>query len=214
MFKVGDKVRILRASDKDRQCSYFVSALDKARGLVGKVIEIDDERDYCKIELSEEISFSTRWNFPKTMLKLINDEKSMKTKLVKQDIKISNDVEAIKLLLEGYVIQWDEDKEILRLVNGSFKWTDGAYMELSDVGWEGYTVYEEEKVEWYEDIPEKGVLCWVSDVAAENKGSVNIVNRYERKLFITISDVCWLYATPLTPEEIKEYLTISEEFYE
>lgn len=61
--------------------------------------------------------------------------------------------------------------------------------------------------EWYEDIPEQGVLCWVSDVVEKpSRGDdLNLImKKYEE--FISISNISWLCATPLTDDEIRQFL--------
>lgn len=61
--------------------------------------------------------------------------------------------------------------------------------------------------EWYENIPEHGVLCWVSDTVEKNKDTVDRVLRFNNAAefkFATTFD-SWLFATPLTNEEIEAF---------
>ena len=64
--------------------------------------------------------------------------------------------------------------------------------------------------EWYENIPEKGILCWVHDYDQEAKVHINIINKYLydylQLKFKSTTKVNWRYAKPLTEEEVKEYL--------
>ena len=62
--------------------------------------------------------------------------------------------------------------------------------------------------DWWENIPEHGVLCWVSDI---DESTRNII---ERITFVVNEDdfyrfrsheTRWKYATPLTNKEIEEF---------
>jgi hypothetical protein len=63
---------------------------------------------------------------------------------------------------------------------------------------------------WWENIPKHGVLCWVDDYDPDpNIGLLNVVikvgsENYRR--FVDVNDCRWDYATPLTNEEIKQFL--------
>ena len=105
-------------------------------------------------------------------------------------------------------------------------WADGVKIQFSSVensddkGWldcDGTPRWDNEilkfrrkpkEPEWWENIPEHGVLCWVSDI------DENIRNIIERITFVVKEDGAykirphetrWKYATPLTNEEIEEF---------
>lgn len=64
--------------------------------------------------------------------------------------------------------------------------------------------------EWYENIPEKGVLCWVDDSNTNpyNKNVISVIVKYnseQNREFSDIRGVPWYYATPLTNEEIEGF---------
>lgn len=66
-----------------------------------------------------------------------------------------------------------------------------------------------EEKQWYDDIPEKGVLCWVSDGNPDEKETPEIVVLFmenERKGFGGKNGDHWVHATPMTKEEVEEYL--------
>lgn len=66
-----------------------------------------------------------------------------------------------------------------------------------------------EPPKWYENIPSHGVLCWISDRNPELKINVACITKIEvgRSVdYIDRNDVKWGYATPLTNEEIKQFL--------
>lgn len=65
--------------------------------------------------------------------------------------------------------------------------------------------------EWYDNIPKQGRLCWVWDnyLFEPCERVITVINRYsiEEKLFISLRNVPWRYAVPLTDDEIKQFLT-------
>ena len=58
-----------------------------------------------------------------------------------------------------------------------------------------------EESEWYEQIPEHGVLCWV---AGQTKLAAIILRKVDDKFVDTHSEE-WLCAIPLTNEEIDRF---------
>jgi hypothetical protein len=64
--------------------------------------------------------------------------------------------------------------------------------------------------EWYENIPQQGRLCWVSDRYANNYNNIRIIveyDYYQQLPFISKNAGAWLHAVPLTDDEIKQFLT-------
>lgn len=62
---------------------------------------------------------------------------------------------------------------------------------------------------WYEDIPERGILCWVRDGRYEDGHLARVIkyNTNPATMFPYVTDAgIFIYATPLTNEEIKEFL--------
>ena len=62
--------------------------------------------------------------------------------------------------------------------------------------------------EWWENIPEHGVLCWVSDLYDYPKMYISLVLEYrkdEMKKFWLGERGAFRYATPLTNEEIERF---------
>ena len=63
--------------------------------------------------------------------------------------------------------------------------------------------------EWYENIPSHGVLCWVSDKNPKIKFGLACITKVEvgnYQEYVDRNDISWSYATPLTNEEIKQFL--------
>jgi hypothetical protein len=69
-----------------------------------------------------------------------------------------------------------------------------------------------EPLEWYENIPEQGILCWYGDnyhnLPTDSK-CITIITRYfsgDGKPFMSISGFRHENCIPLTSEEIKQFL--------
>ena len=54
--------------------------------------------------------------------------------------------------------------------------------------------------EWYEQIPEEGILCWVSDENEDTKQNVDVIKIKDTFGFHSDTDT-WIYAIPVKPEE-------------
>lgn len=102
---------------------------------------------------------------------------------------------------------WAEGIKIQRL-NSAGIWTDEVHPSWGD---KSETFRIKPKVfEWYENIPEHGVLCWVSDINASLKVAIGIIISKHHgeypSLFKATDATTWVYAKPLTDEEIKQFL--------
>jgi hypothetical protein len=68
---------------------------------------------------------------------------------------------------------------------------------------------EAEPLEWFENIPSQGVLCWVSDKNPKIKFGLACITKVavgNYQEYVDRNDISWSYATPLTNEEIKQFL--------
>ena len=66
-----------------------------------------------------------------------------------------------------------------------------------------------EPPKWYENIPEHGVLCWINDIDPQHRNLISIITDYDSnsKLRFRRKNLGgWQYATPLTDDEIKQFL--------
>jgi hypothetical protein len=71
--------------------------------------------------------------------------------------------------------------------------------------WNAYERFQKE-VNWWDNIPEEGVLCWVSDTNKNLKSNPSIVKRKDfGGNFITTNGTPWFYATPVQPEDCFNY---------
>jgi len=65
------------------------------------------------------------------------------------------------------------------------------------------------KKEWYEEIPEKGRLCWVCHNTIDLYTQIAVIVQYmpnRPRKFMSKTKETWYYAVPLTNAEIKEFL--------
>lgn len=66
----------------------------------------------------------------------------------------------------------------------------------------------EEDSEWYDNIPEHGVLCWVSVYDRSLRDNIAIVEEYlqhDEFKFLCSCGETWGSAIPLTEDEIKQF---------
>ena len=66
-----------------------------------------------------------------------------------------------------------------------------------------------EPPKWYENIPSHGILCWVSDRNPKIEFGLACITKVEvgnYQEYVDRNDISWSYATPLTNEEIKQFL--------
>jgi hypothetical protein len=61
--------------------------------------------------------------------------------------------------------------------------------------------------EWYENIPQRGVLCWVDDFDPKDKVVIDIIYRVDNENIDKFKgrETSWRYATPLTNEELDQF---------
>ena len=86
------------------------------------------------------------------------------------------------------------------LVTTGYGGPDGIEDFWEDVAnWTPYTPPKE----WYEEIPEGGVLCWVSDDDKEKRYNTAVISSYINDSTYSFRQkmIGWRYATPVKPEE-------------
>lgn len=100
-------------------------------------------------------------------------------------------------------------------------WADGAqiqrlrentWLDTNNPQWDPKIEFriKPEEPQWYENIPEHGVLCWVRDHRVD-KPRIRVIDRYghhsiDFRFFAVGGEAGWKYATPLTNDEIKQFL--------
>jgi hypothetical protein len=91
-----------------------------------------------------------------------------------------------------------------------FKGAEGWFYARNPT-WHDDTEYriKPKEPQWWENIPTHGVLCWVSDKNPEIKFGLASITRVEAgnyQEYVDSNDISWSYASPLTNEEIKQFL--------
>lgn len=84
-------------------------------------------------------------------------------------------------------------------------WVSPLYDEYTP-DWNNPNLYFRVVKPWFETIPEQGRLCWVSNYDSTEKNKIAIIVYFNNGYYITQTDVDWKYATPLTNEEITQFL--------
>ena len=99
-------------------------------------------------------------------------------------------------------------------------WAEGAELEYFDftgwklatnLQWDPNTQYriKPKTSDWFNNIPKHGVLCLVNGHGSNSMPHIQVITRYkpdERTPFVNKLGRSWVYATPLTNEEIKQFL--------
>lgn len=72
----------------------------------------------------------------------------------------------------------------------------------SNPSWGEESRYRPKKKEWYDNIPEEGVLCWCK--GGRDKPYPMVIYKYEDEFFYDSDSYRWLSAVPVKPEECYE----------
>jgi len=71
--------------------------------------------------------------------------------------------------------------------------------------WRGFKyLHEITEPHWYDNIPEGGVLCWVSNTSKSAKDQIRYIAQHSNDYpsnFATKNIERWVYATPVLPSE-------------
>lgn len=59
---------------------------------------------------------------------------------------------------------------------------------------------------WEDELENRKILCWVSDMEQDEKCVALLVNNYRGSYYLTTSTGEWKYATPVTEEESKRFI--------
>ena len=112
--------------------------------------------------------------------------------------------------LADLIIEWAEGAEIQHThiaIQNNIDWIDCK--ETPQWHREGFIFRRKPKEpDWWENIPEHGVLCWVSDIDEPTRNIIEritfVVNEDDFYRFRS-HETRWKYATPLTNKEIEEF---------
>ncbi len=118
---------------------------------------------------------------------------------------MKNQREIYKALLAGETL--DNGDFTCRMgVTGSLLDDEGDKLSLTFTNPEFWQIYKEPK--WYENIPDGGVLCWVTDKeypSRAERGNVQLISNFFKDGFMTRGKSCG-YAIPLTKQEIQVFM--------
>ena len=67
-----------------------------------------------------------------------------------------------------------------------------------------WQIYKEPK--WYENIPDGGVLCWCKDGESDKEVTDIVTEQGSANGYFTPNLKHWIYATPLTLQEIQVFM--------
>jgi len=129
-----------------------------------------------------------------------------------------------EMVLTPFVL-WDNEKEIFIIKDGYFELRKAWYEEKEIQAacqygaWKTLDIcpnwnlppsyYRVKPEEWYENIPEKGILCEVWD-SEDGKKHWALIKEYKKQNgnygFTSSTGFAWKHARPLTFDEITEYI--------
>jgi hypothetical protein len=115
-------------------------------------------------------------------------------------MEMKNYEEIIKALLDGETLQNILDpKWRVKLKEGELSVdTNGVIPSFSRPDhWQIYTDHQ-----WHNNIPEGGILCWVSDGNEEEKWCAQLVKGKLDDKFLATKYHQWRYATPVKQEDL------------
>ncbi len=110
----------------------------------------------------------------------------------------------IKAWADGARIEW----RVIGCISSKYPWNINPDCLTPD--WHDPNLEFRIVREWYDNIPKRGRLCWVSDRYANNYNNIRIIVEYDycqQLPFISKNAGAWLHAVPLTDDEIKQFLT-------
>ena len=111
-----------------------------------------------------------------------------------------NTIERIKVM-QAFV----DGKNIECLVHSEEK-EEYVYLKHPVWNWSRFDYRIESN--WYDNIPESGVLCWVGDSEIKILNILQAIKSYNKENIYPFAGVInWKYATPLTCKEIKTFLS-------
>lgn len=118
---------------------------------------------------------------------------------------MKNHIEIYKCLIDGgMLISSDGCKVKLDPITGFLinekGFRESIYFDRPE-NWKEY-----KDTQWYNNIPDEGILCWVDDYNDYTKDTATIIK--SKKLnFIGLEGSFWKFATPVKPEECFQCLS-------
>lgn len=191
-FNVGDKVQVV----KKISIQGWVEQMDSFVGTTFTIAKIEalDHGIMWYLDTNDQ------WWFPEDSLELVQDSKI----LVPTYLVIKSKADCYQALLDGYTLV--NETMWAKLVDGDLVTDiDADYTFCNPTEW---SVFEEIDNKWFYNIPESGIICWVSDYDTSDKLNVEIITKYDDDSVYSFKgkNESWKYADPLTPDELTTFL--------
>lgn len=190
-YKVGDVVNIL-----DIPLSYEWR-LDNHIGKSYSIKEVDSKNKIEDIQTYRTIEANAY--FPEDCLELFEEK----------EVKFTSQQDVMKYLVEGGKITGvDKITDIVYFENGEIRSEEHRVYTVG-MDYKAWKPYSKPKPKpWREDIPEQGVLCWVSDYSETRQSVIRLVIQYIENVTFPYrsTDSGFKYAIPVTLEGITKYV--------
>jgi len=118
---------------------------------------------------------------------------------------MKNQREIYKALWDGEILIHNNNNSVKAMLgaDGCLCNENGQLLNLNFMYYEDWQIYKEPK--WEDNIPDGGVLCWVSDSERDNaRRYMRTVLKKDSKFWC--ADGVWIFATPLTKQEIQVFM--------
>lgn len=186
-LKVGDKVTVKGGELSDTEYCTFAREMEKYKGTSHTVKEVHTTGNVVLLSGANGYWFSPEW------LVLGISPKDKKEAMFRM-------LEGEKFTYNKALFLFSEEKQDFIM-----KYNSGMEEPINGLLWLKVTewVVFVENPKWYENIPEKGIPCWVSDTykVPDEDDTLTIVKFYKISTDHPYNGR-WKYATPLTKEDL------------
>jgi len=119
---------------------------------------------------------------------------------------MKNQREIYAALLAGEILRDEGNNLTIMLDDNGKAVSNSSTMQPNFYYPENWQIYKETK--WHENIPDGGVLCWVSDIPNDSDATIRSVTGYcdDSTHFFETLEESWVHAKPLEKQEIQIYL--------
>lgn len=115
-----------------------------------------------------------------------------------------NAKEIMQALIDGEMLDHKEHNLSIGLDDeGDLISDEGYSYDLSFSGYDEWTIHKEP--EWYENIPDGGVLCMISDHRDDRKILGTVIS-FNAGLFASSTGAKWRLAKPLSKKDIQVFM--------
>jgi len=154
------------------------------------------------------------------LVEFTNDKgESLRLALKPEQLKLANTFnsqqEIWEYLVAGGKVVTNNPKNVYAFVDGATKCivstprgVSGTNISMTFYNYQDFSKYTEPKVvNWYDNIPESGILCWVYDNESQIEDKITgLITKYTKGNFEPFTEIdgktSWRHATPATQEEV------------